>query len=141
MKTLTLETLDDSLTSKYAYTSSSNAMIMLYEKDVAGTFIKGNLSKLRRNDVNEVETTGYYVLNTNLDDTTKPLPVKVTLVGIKYATETTGDPAETVNNVSKLSMDGDNIVKANAYFEWASARQVTEDTLKPKEEPTEEPTE
>ena len=138
---LAVETLDDSLTSKYAYTSSSNAMIMLYEKDVAGTFIKGNLSKLRRNDVNEVETTGYYVLNTNLDDTTKPLPVKVTLVGIKYATETTGDPAETVNNVSKLSMDGDNIVKANAYFEWASARQVTEDTLKPKEEPTEEPTE
>ena len=111
--------LDTSITTKYGHVAATKASIKLYDgkNDV-------DLSRLKRVGVNEVETIGYYVLDNNENETTKPLPIKITVESIAYSLDDT-TAKETEANKGSITMSGDSVEIAAIDFLWASAREVT----------------
>lgn len=117
--TVSVEPLNDDIVSKYNHTSTLKASIAIDNADIA---------ELRRTDVNEITTTGYYVLDSNQTPRTNPVSVKLTLNRLDYATDNaTG--VETDSAYNSITLDSDNnITIADMKFTVFSAREVTEET-------------
>lgn len=111
--------LDTSITTKYGFVTGTKASIKLYDGKNGV-----DLSRLKRVGVNEIETIGYYVLDNNENDTTKTLPIKVTLESIEYAVNDT-TAKETEANKGSITLTGDSVEIATIDFLWLSAREAT----------------
>lgn len=120
LKTMTVkvEPLNDDIISKYNHTSTLKASIAIDNADIA---------ELRRTNVDEITTTGYYVLDSNTAPRTNPVTVKLSLTRLDYATDNTVG-TETDSAYNAITLDSDNnITVADMKFTVFSAREVTED--------------